>query len=324
MNWKKRLQFDPVPVLLTSSDEALRYFANRDLLEKNPGPIEELWKLPAVVRVAASQKENGAWKYHGGREHIRSREDYDQMETYRVLRELVEKYGLNKNNPVFKKAAEFMFSHQTNAGDFRGICGQQYMPYYSGAIMELLIKGGYGEDPRIERGLQWLISLRQDDGGWAFPLRTVGLKLRPGIFKSATPVEPDRRKPFSHLITGMVLRAFAAHPLYRRSEEAKVASNLLTPRFFKADTYPDRQATSFWTSFSYPFWFTDLLSCFDSISLIGVDLSNPQVAKGLNWFVSRQLKNGLWKLRLRIMAKEKEPDRWISLAISRVFKRLDD
>jgi hypothetical protein len=323
MNWRRRLRFDPIPVIAATENEALRFFTRRDLMKLNTGPVEALWKLPAVTRAIASQTKNGAWNYHGGREHIRSSEDYDQIETYRVLRELVEKYGLNRNNPTFRKAAEFMFSHQTDEGDFRGICGQQYVPYYSGAIMELLIKGGYVDDPRIERGFKWLISNRQDDGGWAFPIRTVGLTLKPQTFRSA-PTKPDKRKPFSHLITGMVLRAFAAHPAYRRSKEARVAGELLAGRFFKADKYPDRRAPSFWTSFSYPFWFTDLLSSLDSISLIGIDQANPQVASAVNWFVSRQKKDGLWSLRLRIMAREKDPNQWITLAICRVFKRFNE
>lgn len=323
MHWKRRLRFDPVPALAASKNKALSYFAHRDLMNVDPGPIEELWEQPEVVRAAQSQKENGAWSYHGGHLQIRSSEDYDQIETYRVLRDLVEKFGLSKNHSGFRKAAEFMFSHQTVKGDFRGICGRQYVPYYSAAIMELLIKGGYAKDPRIERGFDWLISIRQDDGGWAFPLRTVGLKLRPETFRSR-PAEPNRQKPSSHLITGMVLRAFAAHPVNRRSREAVEAGELLADRFFKPDRYSDRKAPSFWTSFSYPFWFTDLLSALDSLSLIGLDASNPQVERGLEWFISRQKKNGLWNLRLRIMAREKEPDHWITLAICRVFERIYD
>lgn len=231
---------------------------------------------------------------------------------------LVEKYAANENLLALRRAAESLFSHQTPEGDFRGICGNQYVPYYSGAIMELLIKAGYSEDPRIKRGFKWLLSVRQTDGGWAFPLRTVGRKL--DTFRSPT-IKPDKSKPSSHLITGMVLRAFAAHPSYRRSREAKQAGEFLASMFFKADRYPDRRAPSFWTSFSFPFWFTDLLSSLDSLSLFGF-VNHPQIAKGLRWFTSRQKEDGLWDLRLRAMANESEPKHWISLAACRVFKRV--
>lgn len=323
MTWTNRIHYNPIPTLLASKSEALRFFTRRDLLESDHGPVSQLWHSPHVIRLLETQGENGGWRYHGGREKIRSQEDYDQIETFRVLRYLVEKYGFNKSHRAFRNAAEFLFSHQTSQGDFRGIAGNQYVPYYSAAMMELLIKGGLSDNAGIERGFRWLLSIRQDDGGWAFPMRTVGRSLSTETFRSET-LEPDRSKPFSHMVTGIVLRAFAAHPSYRKSREAKLAGELLASRLFEPDKYPDRQASSFWTSFSFPFWFTDLLSALDSLSLIGVNTSNAQVAGSVNWFVSNQAKNGLWSLRLRIMAGEKEPDNWITLAISRVFKRLFD
>ena len=53
----------------------------------------------------------------------------------------------------------------------------QYSTTYSPAIMELLIKAGYDNDPRILKGFDWLLSIRQDDGGWALPFRTMGKNL---------------------------------------------------------------------------------------------------------------------------------------------------
>jgi hypothetical protein len=146
------------------------------------------------------------------------------------------------------------------------------------------------------------------------------MKLDLDMFRSAT-VQPDKSKPSSHLMTGMALRALAASPKYRNSKEARKAGELLASRFFKSDAYPDRSAPSFWTSFSFPFWFTDLLSALDSLSLIGFDFKDPKIRKGLSWFATKQNRSGLWKPTLRIMAREREPYSWISLAICRVFKR---
>jgi hypothetical protein len=76
--------------------------------------------------------------------------------------------------------------------------------------MEFLIKAGYARDERIAQGFQWLLRIRQRDGGWAIPLRTVGAKLD-SFMMNGDPVQPDHSKPFSHLVTGVVVRAFAAH-----------------------------------------------------------------------------------------------------------------
>jgi hypothetical protein len=305
---------------MASKNLAIRYFAHRDLLEEGVEGIENLWQLPQVKKLLSRQLANGAWKYPGGgRTHLRVTEDYNQIETYRVLGELVEKYGLDKRHPATEKAAEYLFSCQTEEGDFRGIYGTQYTPNYSATIMELLIKAGYGANSRIEKGFKWLLSIRQNDGGWAIPLRTAAIKFNSGILKAAT-LKPNTLKPFSHLVTGVVLRAFAAHEKYRRSEAAKTASELLASRFFEKDAYPDRQSIDFWLKFSYPFWFTDLLSSLDSLSRMGFTVNNPQIAKALEWFTARQQENGAWKLTL-LRTKDKDLSLWLSLAVCRVFKR---
>ncbi len=320
-SWRTQLKVDPVPSLLASDNAAICYFVRRDLLGEEETPVETLWHLPEVESILKKQLGNGAWKYPGGsKEHLRSHEDYDQIETFRALGLLVEKYGLTRRHQAASRAADYLFSHQTPEGDFRGICGNQYSPYYSAAIMELLIKAGYESDPRIEEGFRWLLALRQSDGGWALPLRTVGKKFDEKTLK-ADPIQPHRAKPSSHLITGMVLRAFAAHREYRRSGEAHTAGKLLLSRFFAADTYPDRRAPSFWTTFSYPFWFTDLLSALDSLSLLGFTINDAMIKQALDWFIARQGANGLWRLSLLRMTREQDRDAWISLAICRVMKR---
>jgi hypothetical protein len=185
--------------------------------------------------------------------------------------------------------------------------------------MELLTKAGYADDSRIEEGFQWLLSIRQNDGGWAIPMRTAGIKLNTGILKAAA-LKPNKAKPFSHMLTAVVLRAFAAHDKYRTSKEARAAGELLASRFFEKDAYPDRQSVDFWLKFSYPFWFADLLSSLDSLSLMGFTINNPQIAKALDWFTARQQENGAWKLTL-LRTRDKDLSLWLTLAICRVFKK---
>ena len=93
-------------------------------------------------------------------------------------------------------------------------------------------------------------------------------------------VEPDRSRPSSHLITGIVLRALAAHPRYRHSADTCRAAELLKSRFFRRDVYPDRAAPSNWLIFSYPFWWTDLLSALDCLARIGFRPGDPDIARG--------------------------------------------
>jgi hypothetical protein len=158
--------------------------------------------------------------------------NYSLIETWKQFRYLIQKYRFTKKVPTVGKASEYLFSCQTKEGDFRGFLAGQYAMYYSGAVMGLLIQAGYQDDPRIEKGLQWLLTMRQDDGGWvASQLMTVSLPKK-DIYelagRSKKPFkEHDTSKPSSPHWTGMVIRVFASHPKYKKSEEARLAARII-------------------------------------------------------------------------------------------------
>ncbi len=165
--------------------------------------------------------------------------------------------------------------------------------------MALLIQAGYADDPRIEKGFQWLLSMRQDDQGWTIPLITHKLDRETQYrltSEYAEPLEPDRSKPFSHNWTGMVLRAFAVHPKYCHSEAAHVAAQLLKSRFFQADSYTSYQAASYWVRFEYPFWWNNLVAALDTVSRIGLSREDDQIEQALTWLSEHQENDGLWRV----------------------------
>ncbi len=296
-------------------------FTAQDLLGQTDQDITTLWDLPAAKKIASKQQPDGSWKYPGGNPNLRSSENYDQIETFRNLGYLVEMYGFDDSHPVIMKAADFLFSFQTDDGDIRGILGTQSTPYYTAAMVELLMKAGYTDDQRLEKAFQWLTGMREDDGGWALPLRTHNRKLDMIAMNDQT-LQPDRSKPFSHLITGVVLRAYAVHPTYHHSFEAHLAGKLLLSHLFKKDNYPDRSNPDYWLRFTYPFWFTDLISATDSLSKLGFTKEEPGMAEATQWFVAHQHMSGLWKLKTLKNQKKYNTDLWLSLAICRILKRL--
>ncbi len=320
-NWRSYLKYDPIPLLGSASNEAIRFQVSRDLLDEDLDQVEHLWELKEAKRILRKQQEDGSWRYPNPKEEIRSLKGYNQVETFRNLAILIEKYLFTKEHPAIERAAEFLFGCQTEEGDFRGVYWSQYTPNYSAAFMELLIKAGYHADSRITLGIKWLLSIRQDDGAWLIPFRTVNLRLKEAMSRPA-PIQPDRGKPFSHMATGMVLRAFAAHPRYSRMSEAIGAAELLAARIFKADSYTDRKAPEFWTRFSFPFWFTDLLSALDSLSKLGFTGDHPQIHEGVDWFINNQKKDGLWKLKLVRGGSDKSQNLWVNLVVCRTLKRL--
>jgi hypothetical protein len=292
--WLELLAVDPIPGLLAAGDEALAFSVRRDLLGEEPEAVEALWERPAASRILRKQQANGAWRY-GGQGRIKFPYiNYDLLETFRNLGVLVEMAGFNRTHPAIEGAAAYLYSCQTEEGDIRGILGTQTMPYYHGAILELLIKAGYQDDPRTVKGLNWLLAVRQEDGGWVVPAQTVPAKEKTEALWTGEPVPLDRSRPSSHLATGMALRAFAAHPTYRESEEAHEAADLLKSRFFQADKYNDRRGPEYWLKFQYPFWWSNLLTALDSLSRMGYSPEDADIQEGVAWFRRNQEADGLW------------------------------
>jgi hypothetical protein len=329
MDTWQQLHFDPILPLLSSDDRAVQYFTRRDLLDETVGPIGELWTLAEPQKLVKKQHLNGSWPYRGNKKEVYPAHHYNLAETWRNLRVLVDQYEFTAAHPAVDAAAEFLLSCQTDEGDIRGMIGNQYATYYTGAMLALLIKAGYQDDPRIEKGINWLLSMRQDDGGWTVPILTVNVTRSEQIrltSQYAEPVQPDRTKPFSHNWTGMVLRAFAAHPQYRHSGAARQAATLLKTRFFQADCYPSYQSAHYWVKFDYPYWWNHLLSALDTISAIGLSRNDDHIRQGLDWFTENQQATGLWRSSYTQPEKENAKTHnkclWISLAICRVLKRL--
>jgi hypothetical protein len=327
-NWRKQFKFDPLPPLLSSGNEALLYFVRRDLLREDVGSVHRLWQLPEAQKILRKQLPDGSWPRSGENKHPAI--NYRLIETWRQFRFLVEEYEFTREHPQACRAAEFLFSCQTEQGDIRGILANQYATYYTGAIMALLIQAGYADDPRIEKGFQWLLGMRQSDQGWTISIlthkfdRATQYRL---TSQYAEPVEPDRSKPFSHNWTGMVLRAFAVHPTYRKSQAAWTAACLLKSRFFLPDSHTSYHAAGYWVRFEYPFWWNNLVAALDSLSLIGLPVDDEQIRQAANWLVNHQEKSGLWRVNYnepdeKNTRKVKEMKLWVTLAICRVFKRL--
>jgi hypothetical protein len=328
--WLDEFKHSPLDALTSTRNEAVKYFAKRDLLGEDTGPVETVWELPEVDKILRKQRSDGSWGpekekgvYPPGHKRL--------VGTFKALRTLVRRYGFTRKHGVAAGAAEYLFGWQTAAGDFRGFIGDQYATYYTGETLAVLTLCGYGDDPRIHRGLDWLISMRQRDGGWTVPILTHRYDRETGrriVAEPSTPVEPDRSKPFSHNWTDMALRAFAIHPGYHRREEALHAAALLKTRFFKPDTYTSYRDPGYWVRFQ--FWWPNIVTSLDSLSRMGFSMGDPDIKKALGWLVEHQRGDGLWDTsymkdrKPRDTPLTRERELWLALDICRVFKRFHE
>ena len=306
---------EAIKTLLDSGNEALIAFTRRNLLGEEVN-TEELWTLPRVKKILEKQQLNGSWIYPNRKAMLRSPTNYDQYQTYKIIADLVEFYGLSKEHEAIRKAADYLFSFQTEEGEFRGMYGNQYSPNYSASITEFLIKAGY-RGARIEKSLDWLLGMRQDDGGWAIPLRTRKKGLE--ALNEKKTIEPDRTKPFSHLVTGIVLRPFSLITAYR--DDVKNAGILLAERVFTRDKYSDRAGVEYWTKFTFPYHWTDILSTIDTLTMLGIK-NHPKIFEIMRWFEKHKQENGIYQVNLMAGAKYIGAKYWITLQYLNVLKRL--
>jgi len=318
-NTSKAIEF-----LLARGNLPILYWLKKDILEV---PVDReyrnLKKFAARIRILKKQKPNGGWcrkKYEG---NPRWKKTYYIVETLRNVFHLYN-YGCSLEDESIQKAVKFLFSTQSSEGDFRGAYLNEYAPTYHALTLEILCLYGLDKDKKTQKGFRWIINNKQHDGGWVIPYRTIDreeLKARYNFDAQSKidPVKPDLSQPFSHLVTGMVLRALAASPTWRKSKVAWKAGELLMSRFFQADKYEDRRQPSFWKEITYPFWATDILSSLDSLSKIGFDVNHAKIQQGLRWLQNKQKKEGYWEAG--IPKSTLEDHLWVTLAALRVIKR---
>ena len=318
-NTSKAIEF-----LLARGNLPILYWLKKEILEV---PVDRehknLQKYAARIRILKRQKPNGGWskkKYEG---HPRWEKTYFIVDTLQNSYKLYN-FACTPKDKGIQKAIKFLFSTQAKEGDFRGAYLNEYAPTYHALTLELLCMFGKDEDKRVQKGFRWFIRNKQDDGGWVIPYRTIDreeLKKRYNLDAQMklNPVKPDKSRPFSHLVTGMVLRAFAASPTWQKSKEARKAGELMMKRFFKPDAYEDRVLASFWEEITYPFWATDILSCLDSLAKIGFSPEEEEIHNALTWLQKRQAPQGYWRSGLKKSILEDHL--WVTLAVLGVIKR---
>ncbi len=123
----------------------------------------------------------------------------------------------------------------------------------------------------------------------------------------------------------MVLYTFATHPKCRYCKEAKAPADLLKSSFFQPDFYSSYQNSSYWLRFY--FWWPNLVTALEPLSLMGYSKDDPGIWKGLNWLIENQAKDGLWNLtyvkgaKVGIGVQMVENRLWLTLRVASIFKR---
>jgi hypothetical protein len=301
--WRARLASDPIPRLLREGSPSVLARIRRDLIDDSEAPgLDEVWGYPEVKALVKKIEKDGSFAPKAPEKALGPIDFATALSTLRGLDRLADlgvrageggepgKDGAPakpaKPPKELLKSVDFLLSSQASDGGLAALAITDSpkvpakMPalHFQGWAISALCRVGFETDPRVEKGLQFLIERRQDDGGWAWRgVRT-----------------DSAARPSSHLITGMVLRAFAASGARRASREARRAAELLATRFLQPDRYPDRKAPSYWEILTEPRFYTDVLDALDTVTAIGLGKENSGVRTAEAYLRSRQAIDGLW------------------------------
>jgi hypothetical protein len=319
LNTSKSVEF-----LLARGSLPVLYWLKKDILEV---PVDResknLRKFAVRARILETQKPDGSWWDKRSDTPVQWERTLYRVDTLRNLYRLYD-YGCTLREEGIQKALNFLFSLQSREGDFRGTVLNEHTPTFHALTLEILCLYGLDKDRRVQKGFRWLLENRQKDGGWAIFSRPQS-KDNPRDNASSrwnprgVPFKPGKSQSFSHHVTGMILRALAESPTWRKSKEARKAGEMVLGCFFCDEVYGDRTFPSDWENIVYPFWNTDLLGSLDSLSKIGFSPENGNIQKGLDWLARRQNSHGYWECVHKKAGFEDHL--WVTLAILRVFRR---
>jgi hypothetical protein len=118
--WFDNFIYNPIDSLLHFKHKAVSLLRQRDLLDKTI-IVENIRQLQEPQKILSKQNKNNWCEYAATKEIIRSKENYNQLEAFRNLGFIMEEFGFTKKNSAIENGAEYIFTFQTEEGDFRGI-----------------------------------------------------------------------------------------------------------------------------------------------------------------------------------------------------------
>lgn len=313
-----------VEFLLARGSLPILFWLKKDILDV---PVDReaknLRKFAARVRILESQKSDGSWWDKRSDTPVDWERTLYRMDTLRNLYRLYD-FGCSLKDEGIQRAMNFLFCLQSKEGDFRGTVLNEHTPTFHALVLEILCRYGLDRDRRVQKGFHWILANRQKDGGWALfsPCHSAdkpGLFSRPRRLLRGQPFKPPKSQPFSHHVTGMMLRAFAESSTWRDSREARQAGEILMGCFFQDEVYKGRTYPSDWEKICYPFWNTDILGSLDALSKIGFSVEEQMIQRGLNWLIKRQNSHGFWECGNKKATLEDHL--WVTLTALRVLKR---
>ncbi len=317
---------DPVVAwLLEPGEPSPRYFALVDLLGRPPADPEVLAAREAigrsgpVPRILAGQRASGHW--------LKAEDFYIRAKYRGTVWQIITlaEVGADGGDPQVRAAAEFILGRSQDRGSggfaFRGLPSGAdggdpacVTPCLTGNMVWSLIRFGLEDDPRVQRGLDWIARYQRfDDGdgprpkGWPYDghdscwgRHTCHM----GVVKALKALAWSRREDRGEAREKAIERGveyLLRHRIFRRSHDLGAVSK------------PE------WLSFGFPrMWDTDVLEILEILTRLGC--RDRRMDEALDLVRSKRGAEGRWNLertyngrtRVRIEGLG-QPSKWVTL-----------
>ncbi len=316
--------------LLEQENPSVRYFTLRELCGAPAGDPEvlraqvEIMRGGPVPKILSKQAVGGYW---GRPEDFYIRSKYKGTVWNLIL---LAELGADGDDPSVQKAAAFVLEHvqHPESGGFaykgQGTGGGDpgcVIPCLTGNMLWSLVRLGWLDDPRIQRGLEWMaVSMRCDDGdsrppeNWPYTGRAGKERCwgrhscTMGVVKTLNAlaeVPPERRSPAMQSAIERSAEYLLAHRLYKRSHA------------------PQKVAKAEWTELGFPLMYkTDALEMLGVLTRLGYQDARMQDAVELVLSRRKEDPSGraCWILdktfngrMLVTIDHQGEPSKWVTL-----------
>ena len=317
--------------LLEKENPSVRYFTLTQLLGGNQNNEDLIAARLAIMdsgivsKILAKQAEAGFWidpkryytaKYSG------------TVWQLMILAEL----GADKENRQIKNACDFIlsisqdpksfgFAHRSTAKTGGGL-HNEVIPCLTGNMVWSLLKLGYGDDPRVKGGVDWICRYqRADDGdaqkpaGWPY----------------------DRYQMCwgnhsCHMGVDKTLKALSALPVEKRSKAVKdkieqLVEYILQHHIHKQSHNLNKVSRPGWLKLGFPLMYqTDILEILDILTDLGY--SDKRMDEAVQLIRKKQNKDKRWELensfngRMLVNIEEKgKASKWITCKALKVLMR---
>ncbi len=327
---KGKREADPIDWLLEADNPSVRYYTLTAILDKpetDPDVIaakQDIMQSGIVPEILAKQRDVD---YEDGMRRFYHTKYWGLVWQLIVLAEL----GAQTNEQI-EAQCEYLLSHsQTADGGFAvqtavttgGGRASEVIPCLCGNAVWSLIRLGYLNDPRLEKGIGWL---------------TGNIQLLDGEDKC--PVDPRFNKEAcwgKHTcFMGVIkpLKALAGIQEEQRTKDVReaisnIAEYFLIHHIYKRSRDFTKVSKPGWLKFGFPLMYqTDALEILDILT--GLGIYDARMGDAIEIVRSKQGGDGRWRAentanngKLLVPFPKEDQDKWVTLRAMRVLRRWD-